>query len=302
MSIAKRPSKITLPATNNGWNNILDFLVYQFPLIKKQVWLARLDSAKIHWQSGEAVSKDSAFIASRTLCYYREVEQEPIIPFKHQVLFQNDHLVVADKPHFLPVTPGGQYVNQCLLEKLRVELQCPDIVPLHRLDKDTAGLVLFSINSESRGLYSQLFANHQIKKEYLAIAEMKSKTSTIGDQWHIKNRLVKSEPRFLMKEVSGIDNSHSEIELIKYHQYQNHGLFKLSPITGKTHQLRLHMMKIGFPILNDPFYPDLKPKSEMNFDKPLQLLAEKITFTDPISGEGVSYNTSQKLTTSIKKY
>ncbi len=288
MSIARRPSKITLPQKNCDWSNLLEFLVFQFPLIKKSIWISRFQQGKIHWQSGEYVTAESAFIPGKVLCYYREVLQEPCIPFKHKIIFQDEHLLVADKPHFLPVTPGGQYINECLLERLRQQENLPDIVPLHRLDRETAGLVLFSVNPQSRGIYSQLFATDKISKTYWARAEL---TGILADdttqiplpkKWTVNNRLQKSNPQFLMQEVEGKINARSKINLLEIQQ--NLGLFQLNPITGKTHQLRLHMNKIGMPILNDKYYPALQAKTAADYTKPLQLLAKQLQFKDPLSG------------------
>jgi tRNA pseudouridine32 synthase/23S rRNA pseudouridine746 synthase len=295
MTIARRPSKITLPSQNNRWNNVYDFLVEQFPLIDPSIWKKRLQQGKIHWLCGETVGFNTSFQSGRILCYYREVEQEPNIPFKHEVLFINEHILVACKPHFLPVTPGGQYVNECLLERIRHENKLPDIVPLHRLDRETAGIVMFSINTETRGIYAQLFADRKISKSYQAIAKItdKMKAEKLPFHWSISNRLVKSVPKFLMTEVDGQLNAHSEISLIKVKE--DLGLFNLEPITGKTHQLRLHMQKIAMPILNDKFYPELQAKEPLSFENPLQLIAKKISFIDPIDGTLQAFESTRQL-------
>jgi tRNA pseudouridine32 synthase / 23S rRNA pseudouridine746 synthase len=298
MTIARRPSKITLPSENKNWNSLYDFLVDQFPLIDASIWKNRLEQGKVHWLSGEIVNAETSFKAGQILCYYREVEQEPIIPFKHEVLFQNDHILIACKPHFLPVTPGGQYVNECLLERIRLENQLPDIVPLHRLDRETAGLVMFSINTETRGLYAQLFAGKKISKSYQAIAKISNemKAKNLPCHWSISNRLEKSIPKFTMKEGQGQVNAHSEISLTKV--AGDVGLFNLNPVTGKTHQLRLHMMKIQMPILNDKFYPVLQAKGPLSFANPLQLLAKKISFVDPITNQFLEFESKRQLETS----
>lgn len=284
MAIAQRASEITLPVKNLGWKTILEFLDYQFPLIGKQVWQARILEGKVHWHSGEAINLNSTFQPSKRLCYYREVEAEPKIPFAHKIIYQNEHLLVACKPHFLPVTPGAEYVNECLLERIRKQTGLTDIVPLHRLDRDTAGLVMFSLNPDSRNDYYQLFAERKIEKRYLAVAYLEQDLQALSMpySWQITNRLVKSTPGFIMTEAEGDVNARSTIKLIS--KNADLGLFELFPETGKTHQLRLHMMKIGAPILNDRFYPRLLPKEAPQFDKPLQLLAKSLSFVDPING------------------
>ncbi|MDX1392168.1 MAG: pseudouridine synthase, partial [Rheinheimera sp.] len=144
MSIAVQASEITLPAQNNGWQTVLQFLCSQFPYIAQDVWRQRIAAGKVHWFNGAAISEQTPFQPSKRLCYYREVVAEPLIPFAHHIVYQDAHILVADKPHFLPVTPGGDYVNECLLMRLKCQTGIDDLVPVHRLDRETAGLVLFS--------------------------------------------------------------------------------------------------------------------------------------------------------------
>jgi len=295
MAIASRPSKVTIPKQSSDCKNLLQFLVTRFPLIDETIWQSRFQQGKIHWLSGEKVKAETALQPGKVLCYYREVPEEPVIPFPHQVLYQDEHILVACKPHFLPVTPGGKYVNECLLERLRQQQNLPDLVPVHRLDRETAGLVIFSVNPETRGNYGQLFADKQIHKTYQAVATLPSEHLkwTLPKSWQVSNRLEKGNPGFVMKEVEGEINAHSVINLVE--RKEQLGLFKLSPITGKTHQLRLHMMKIGMPILNDKFYPLLEDEKKLDFSSPLQLLAKSLTFRDPISGKQQQFQSGRQL-------
>ncbi|MEH8021909.1 pseudouridine synthase [Rheinheimera metallidurans] len=296
MSIATNASEITLPAVNNGWHSVLQFLCSQFPYIPEAVWRARINSGKVHWFNGEAITEHTPFTPSKRLCYYREVITEPVIPFAHHILYQDQHILIVDKPHFLPVTPGGDYVNECLLARLQQQLGLADLVPAHRLDRETAGLVLFSLNMESRAAYCQLFSNGQIYKQYQATAAL----TTLAQQaelplnWHIENRIEKSQPRFINAIVPGKVNAVSDIELMV--KKGELGLFQLNPHTGKTHQLRLHMQSLGMPILYDKYYPVLQPKTELQFDQPLQLLAKTLSFIDPISNAKQSFSSKQVLT------
>ena len=152
---------------------------------------------------------------------------------------------------------------------------------LHRIDRATAGLVLFSVDPGNRHLYHELFNAKKIHKTYQAIARVSRQENIVGQQWEIKNRIVKSKPRFLMKVVGGVSNSHSLIRCLE--QSDDKALFELNPITGKTHQLRLHMQAIGYPLLNDMFYPTLQPQADDVYSKPLQLLAKKLRFVDPVT-------------------
>ena len=288
MSKAARPSEITLPPVNQGWENLYQFLCSQFPRIAPDIWAARFRDGKIHWHNGDPVSMDAAFLPSRRLCYYREVVSEPVIAAAHQIVYQDNHILLACKPHGLPVIPGGEFVNECLLERLRRETGLEDIAPVHRLDRDTAGLVLFSINPHSRAAYYQLFAQGQIEKTYQAVATLPQmlQQTPLPQQFGLHNRLEKSQPRFLMQAVTGEPNAHSTLRLVA--RKEQLGLFQLTPHTGKTHQLRLHMQAIGCPILFDPYYPTLLAKSAI-LAGPLQLLAQQLQFVDPISGKAQSF-------------
>lgn len=295
MSIARQASEITLPAVNSGWHTVLQFLCSQFPFISEAVWRERIATGKVHWFNGEAITKDTPFQPSKRLCYYREVAAEPVIPCAHQILHQDKHIIVADKPHFLPVTPGGEYVNECLLARLQRETGIADLVPVHRLDRDTAGLVLFSLNPHSRSAYYQLFSNGTICKQYQAVARLtpKQQGQELPVNWHIANRIEKSTPRFINAIVPGEVNAVSDISLIK--RDNDLGLFELTPHTGKTHQLRLHMLSLGMPIMHDNYYPELKPKRAPQPDKPLQLLAKSLSFIDPVTGSEHCFNSRFEL-------
>lgn len=298
MSISKYPSKLSLPQSYPGITRVLEYLIIKFPDIHPQVWQQRMAEGKVHWHDGSLITADSLFQPQQRVYYYREVESEPVIPFEEKILFQDEHILVAYKPHFLTVTPGGIYINECLQNRLRNKTGLENLQALHRLDRATAGLVLFSINPDTRHLYHDLFESHQIHKTYQAIAQVKNQKDLTrkrltGKSWEIKNRIVKSQPAFLMKVVAGEANSHSVIRCTA--QRADKALFELNPITGKTHQLRLHMQTIGMPLLHDKYYPVLQPKAADVFSRPLQLLAKELRFIDPVSQQLRNFNSQTDL-------
>ncbi len=253
-----------------------------------------MQQGKVCWQDGTRIIETSAYQPGKVVHYYREVAQEPNIPFRHQVIYQDQHIVVVDKPHFLPVTPGGAFVQECLLQRLKNDLEQTDIVPVHRLDRDTAGLVMFSRNAKSRAQYFALFADKKINKAYLAVAKLSHDSVSLGQQKRIANRIEVTEPRFIRRQTNqGQINAISEIQCIA--QANQLGLFTLRPITGKTHQLRLHMLQLSNGILNDRFYPELQAKTDDDFSQPLQLLAQSLAFTDPISGQSMQFSSELQL-------
>ena len=291
-----KPSKIYLP--HDKWDmggRRIEYLAAHFSHISLANWQRRFDSGLISLERGEPLKHDSPYLAGQTILYYRQVENEPIIPFEPNILHLDEHLLVVDKPHFLPVTPSGHYVSQTLLAKLRnhpdlQQLAVNDISPLHRLDKDTAGVMLLSVNPSSRACYHALFADRHIHKTYHAIAPTRS---DLCYPFHIHSRLERGEPFFLTKTAQGEPNAHTMIELI-----ENNGafsLYRLTPVTGKKHQLRVHMASLGMPLLNDNFYPTVKTQGSSDFTKPLQLLAKSIAFIDPITQQARRFDSQLRL-------
>ena len=281
MGISQHPSKLSLPQTNPGVETVLEYLIIKFPNIDAQVWRQRIADGKVHCHDGSLITAQSLFQAQQRIYYYREVESEPSIPFQEMILFQDQDILVAYKPHFLTVTPGGIYVNECLQNRLRHSTGIEALQALHRLDRATAGLVMFSVNPESRHRYHHLFETRQIHKTYQAIANINDGEHLTGQEWEIKNRIEPSDPRFRMQVTEGEVNSHSVIRCLQQSVHQ--ALFELNPVTGKTHQLRVHMQALGWPILNDKYYPQLQPKSADDYSEPLQLLAKGIQFIDPVT-------------------
>ena len=291
MAIAKHPSVVTMPAAEKPYPSIVEFLCRTFPAISRDRWTQRMRDGKVLNDRSEPITADTPYSPSKRIFYFREIENEPVIPFAEQILFQDDELLVACKPHFLPVIPGGRYVEECLLNRLRNRTGMADLAPLHRLDRETAGIVIFSVNPNTRGLYHELFMHGKVEKNYHALAQVNQTPREI--QWTIANRIVRGEPRFRMKIVPGVANACSHIQLLEVKG--NRGLFSLQPVTGKTHQLRLHLSGLGFGIVNDRVYPDLQPERDDDFDQPLQLLANMIRFHDPVSGQDREFRSKREI-------
>ncbi|HJV34838.1 pseudouridine synthase [Geomonas sp.] len=284
-------SKVTLPAVDPPFPSILAFLIAKFPHVSPEVWEKRLSEGKIVDESGNVVTINTTYRVGLKIFYQREVEQERVIPFAESILFHNDHLLVACKPHFLPVNPTGPFVAECLMNRLRKKTGNHDLVPINRIDRETAGLVLFSADRNTRDNYYRLFRDGEVEKCYEAVALVDKQP--VQREWRVENRLVQGEPWFRMRVVDGEANARSVIRMAEVGE--GRGLFQLQPLTGKTHQLRVHMNCVGFPILNDRYYPELQPESEDDFANPLQLLAKKVKFRDPVSGELMEFRSEWKL-------
>ncbi|KJH80201.1 pseudouridine synthase [Stutzerimonas stutzeri] len=262
---------------------MLDCLCAHFPAIDRATWLDRFARARVLGADGRPLAVDHPYQVGLRVHYFREVPEEKPIPFAEQVLHLDEHLLVADKPHFLPVMPAGEYVNETLLARLSKRLGNPDLVPIHRIDRLTAGLVLFSTNPESRGRYQALFRERRIDKRYEAICPA---LPALDFPRQERLHMVEGDPFFLMKQGDGAPNSETRIEVLERRgAFWRYALF---PVTGRKHQLRLQMATLGAGICNDPFYPELIERSRRDQDdyaNPLKLLARGLEFRDPLSGE-----------------
>ena len=271
------PSYLWLP--EGTWPNLMAFLTSYFPDVDEATWLARLEKKEVLDLEGRILHKNSPVKRGMCIFYYREIDHETPIPFEAKILYQDEHLLVVDKPHFLPVTPGGRFLRETLLVRLKKETGLAHLSPIHRLDRETAGVMLFSHNPLTRGKYQSLFQQRHVRKTYHALAP--ALPEALFPITH-RSRMEEGESFFIMREIAGEANSETIIEVAE--RYGDVNLYRLFPLTGKKHQLRLHMTSIGAPIINDGFYPVALPCKGDDFSAPLQLLAKSIAFVDPISG------------------
>jgi tRNA pseudouridine32 synthase/23S rRNA pseudouridine746 synthase len=249
--------------------------------------LAELESrfgeqARVKVLAGEVVDADGVVITNSTVLpagahvyLYRELREEVPVPFDMPVLYRDDDIVVVDKPHFLATMPRGRHVAQTATVRLRRELDLPELSPAHRLDRLTAGVLLFTVRREVRGAYQTLFAKGLVRKTYLARAAV---DAGIDLPLVLRSRISKRRGSFQAIEEPGEPNAETLIELM------GDGLYRLTPRTGRTHQLRVHMASVGLPIFGDPLYPSVVDVAPDDFSTPLQLLAYSLEFEDAISG------------------
>lgn len=280
----------TLHLPPGPWATVFDCLCAYFPAISRERWLDRFARGRVLDGAGQPLPLDMPYREGLKVHYFREVPVETPIPVQERILYVGEHLVVADKPHFLPVVPSGEYVEQTLLRRLIRTLDNPELVPLHRIDRHTAGLVLFSACRQTRGLFQSLFPKREIEKVYEAIAP--ALPHLAFPRVH-HSRLVDGEPFFRMQETPGVANSETRMEVLE----RNGDLWRygLSPVTGRKHQLRVHMAALGAPICNDPFYPSVLREAVDDYRKPLKLLAREVRFDDPLTGEARSFESALRL-------
>ncbi len=281
------PSRLQLPP--GPWSTVLDALCAQFPAVDRDRWLDRFARGRVLDGEGQPLDVTTAYRVGLEVQYFREVPDEPRVAGEVVLVHVDAHLVVADKPHFLPVVPAGRFVRETLLARLVERLGNPHLVPLHRIDRDTAGLVLFSADPASRARYSALFGSRQIQKHYEAFAPA---LPTMEFPHVRSSRLERGEPFFRMRETPGPPNSTSRIEVLE----RGDGLWRyaLRPITGRKHQLRVHMAALGAPIANDRLYPELSDAVD-NPERPLRLLARRLAFIDPLDGTAREFASGRTL-------
>ena len=281
------PSCVGLP--EGRWATITDFLVQRFPAIPRQTWLQRMAVGEVVDEFGALVSEARPFQSHIRVYYYRALETEEPIPFEEVILHQDEHLIVVDKPHFLPVMPSGKYLQETVLVRLKRKLGLVDLVPIHRIDRDTAGLVLFSVQPASRDAYQALFRNRAVHKTYEAVAPWREDFRFPHTR---ESRIVEAGHFMLQQEVSGRPNAVTHISV-----RETQGAlarYQLEPVTGKRHQLRVHMAALGVPIVGDGLYPVLTPEGA-DYNHPLQLLAQSIEFEDPLTGSHRRFESQRRL-------
>ncbi len=270
----------TLQLPPGSWQSVLDCLCAHFHAIPREQWLERFARGRILDRHGKPIDAGHAYNEGLTIHYFREVSDEPRIPFEAGIVHADKEIVVADKPHFLAVVPAGRFVEETLLRRLIRELDNPDLAPLHRIDRGTAGLVMFSANPATRSRYQALFRERRVEKTYEALAApLRAHSFPLVR----RSRMIRGEPFFRMREVDGPANSESQIDVLERHDESWRYLLK--PVSGRKHQLRVHMAGLGAPILNDPFYPELTELADDDYSRPLKLLARSLAFDDPLSGE-----------------
>lgn len=258
---------------------MLDFLIARFPDVGAARWTTRMVRGEVVDSIGNPLPPDAPYRAGLRLYYYREVETEPAVPFAERVVHRDEHLLVVDKPHFLPVVPAGRFLHDTLLARLKRRFGLDGLVPVHRIDRETAGLVLFSLRRETRAAYHGLFERREVRKTYHALAAWRP---DLRFPLVRRSRLVEGEPFFRMREAGGEPNAETLIEVLEVRG--DRACYRLTPSTGRKHQLRVHMAALGIPIENDTLYPRAAPVAQDDYARPLQLLAKALAFTDPVSG------------------
>ncbi|MEV0849117.1 pseudouridine synthase [Streptomyces sp. NPDC049954] len=293
--------RLRLPAEPR-WPTVLDHLVERLPVPAHEVE-AMLRGGEVVTADGRPVGPGTAYLPGGSVWFHRERAPEAAVPFGIEVVHRDEHLVVADKPHFLATTPRGSHITETALARLRRRLGLPDLSPAHRLDRLTAGLVLFTVEPGERGAYQKLFAERRVHKEYEAVAPH---DPALALPHTARSRIVKDRGVIAARELPGEPNAVTEIELLEHRAATGPlgagaagtgalGRYRLLPRTGRTHQLRVHMNALGLPLLGDPVYPEVRDPAPDDYRRPLQLLSRVLEFTDPVTGEARAFESRRTL-------
>ena len=286
-------TRLHVPLTG-PWPTVSSFMVERFFHLDPERLLERFDRGDIVTSDGSSVARDAPLGSAEFVWYYREPPAETRIPFEIEILHQDDHLVVVDKPHFLPTTPGGKFLQNSALVRLRNLLDIPDLAPIHRLDRATAGLLMFSTRPATRGAYQLMFEKRQVQKTYEAVSAIPADGVLPAFPVVYRTNIVKLRAQVRVQvDDTAEPNSETLVELIRHDDRVVHTL--LRPHSGKMHQLRVHLAALGIGILNDRFYPELLADGPDDFTRPLQLLARELRFVDPLSGADRVFTTRRTL-------
>ncbi|WP_321575263.1 pseudouridine synthase [Oerskovia douganii] len=301
-------TRVVLPENGDGsegsprWETVLDHLVHRFPDDEARL-REKVAAGEVVDHLGRPVDAGTPFVRHARVFLYRDPPVETRVPFEIEILHQDDDLLVVDKPHFLASIPRGAFIAESALVRLRRDLDLPELSPAHRLDRVTAGVLVLTVRPEVRGPYQTLFAERRVTKVYEAVAGV---DPGLGLPRVVRSRIHKERGVMRAFEVPGEPNSESLVELVATREAApgardgagpsgQLGLYRLTPHTGKTHQLRLHMNSLGLPILHDNFYPTFYDVRPDDFSRPLQLVSRSIEFVDPLSGRPRRFETTRPL-------
>ena len=282
------PSRQTLPA--GRWATVLDFLSERHAAVGAETWTARMREGRVVDEAGRRLTPESPYRTGACVYYYREPVEETRVPFEEHVLHLDEQILVADKPHFLAVAPAGRFLRETLLVRLKRRTSLDTLVPVHRIDRETAGVVVFSVNPSTRGAYASLFQRREVSKVYEALS---SAHPAFDFPLTRRSRIVAGEPFFRMKEVEGEPNAETRVDLIAARD--DVSLYEARPLTGRKHQVRLHLAALGLPVLNDRLYPEALPEAPEVFSDPLKLLARSVSFRDPLTGHERRFESEREL-------
>ncbi|MGB5953090.1 MAG: pseudouridine synthase [Ornithinimicrobium sp.] len=277
-----------MPA-DGAWASVFDFLTERTGLARADL-LRQAEVGEVLLGDGTTVGAETAYRPNGVVYLYRALRPEVPVPFELRVLHHDEHIIVVDKPPFLATMPRGSHIVESVVTRLRQDAELADAAPAHRLDRLTAGVLLLTLRPEVRAAYQMMFARGEVAKSYRALAPLRK---ALAEPVTVSNRIAKPRGQLQASVVPGEGNARSTVQLLS--QRAEVGEYVLHPHTGKTHQLRVHCCGLGIPILGDPLYPHVREVAPDDFSDPLQLLAQRLEFEDPLSGESRCFESRRTL-------
>ena len=269
---------------------MLEFLSERHASVGAETWAARMRGGRVVDEAGRRLTPETPYRAGARVYYYREPESEARVPCEERVLYLDEQILVADKPHFLAVAPAGRFLRETLLVRLKSKTKIDALVPVHRIDRETAGVVVFSVNPRTRGAYASLFQRREVSKVYEALSSARPALDLPHTR---RSRVVAGEPFFRMREVEGEPNAETRVDVLATRE--GGALYEARPLTGRKHQVRVHLAALGIPIVNDRLYPEMLADAPEDFSSPLKLLARSVSFRDPLTGRELHFASERKL-------
>ena len=268
---------------------VLEYLCARFPQDAARL-TEKVSGGEVVDAAGVPIDPSTIAGPRADIYLYRDPPVESAVPFSLDVLHRDENLLVVDKPHFLATTPRGAYIARSALVLLRRQFDLPELSPAHRLDRLTAGVLVFTVQRQARRPYQEMFAQRTVTKQYEAIAPL---SQNVDFPLTVHSRIVKERGVLQAREVPGEPNAETRIELVD--TLGSYGRYRLHPRTGKTHQLRVHLCSLGIPIVGDNFYPSFREVADDDYSDPLRLLARSIEFVDPLSGVARRFESNRSL-------
>ncbi|GEP40281.1 pseudouridylate synthase [Nocardioides psychrotolerans] len=267
---------------------------------RTEVVAEMLSEARFVYDDLRSVAGEDPYLPHTFVWFHRDLRDEVVVPGEIRVVHRDERILVIDKPAFLSTIPRGRHVQQSVVVRLRDELGLPELSPLHRLDRITSGLLLLATEKRWRGAYQVMFEHGTVRKTYRALAPWRADLELPQT---VRDHLRKVRGTWQGEVVPGAPvNAETLVELeervpddAEVDEDGDLAVYRLTPRTGRTHQLRLHLHGLGIPIMGDPLYPVVRETSLDDFSRPLQLLAAELAFTDPVDGSARSFASSRSL-------